>query len=61
MTVYVLIDEPQYDPSNVIGVYSTFELAESARLKHATHPSGNVDPDYSVYAYAIDVEFPINS
>ena len=60
MNVFVLIDAPPYDSSTVIGVYSTMELAEAARVKHATRPSGNVDPDYCIESYTLDVPFPVN-
>jgi len=57
MIVYVLIDAPNYDPSNIIGVYSTREIAESMLIKVASRSWG-IDPDYCIEPYTVDNDFP---
>ena len=57
MTVYVLMGEIAYEPGNVLGVYSTRELAlAAARTFEAANRTTQYSTQYDYYIHEVGVD-----
>lgn len=57
MTVYVLMGEIAYEPGNVLGVYSTRDLAlAAARTFEATNRTTQYSTQYDYYLHEVGVD-----